>query len=142
MTYYMYLNITHRLSVTIPKSLDIISILETNKDSMDIWLTNIKVQGHMGQGQRSHRSRSNKDPKQRQVGSQQRQIASLCLFCQKRAMNKLWTCGNGKSIALMSGPLVQFLGRDYNSQLLKQTVFGIPFPRVPYLTQTKCYLSE
>ncbi len=31
----------------------------------------------MGQGQRSHWSRSYKDPKQRQVGSHQRQVASF-----------------------------------------------------------------
>ncbi len=37
----------------------------------------VKFKGHMGQGQRSHRSRSNKDSKQRQVGSHQRQVASL-----------------------------------------------------------------
>ncbi len=33
---------------------------------------NIKVKGHVGQGQRS-----NKDPGERQVGSQQHQVASL-----------------------------------------------------------------
>ena len=37
----------------------------------------VKVKGHMGQGQRSHWPRSNKDSKQRQVGSHQRQVASL-----------------------------------------------------------------
>ncbi len=36
-----------------------------------------EVKGHKYQGQRSHGSRSNKDPKQRQVGSQQRQVASF-----------------------------------------------------------------
>ncbi len=33
--------------------------------------------GHVGQAQRSHWSRSNKDSKERQVGSQQRQVASF-----------------------------------------------------------------
>ncbi len=38
----------------------------------------LEVKGHMGQGQRSRGSRSNKGSKERQVGSQQRQVASLC----------------------------------------------------------------
>ena len=37
----------------------------------------IKVKGQVGQGQRSHWSKSNKEPKQRQVRSQQRQVASF-----------------------------------------------------------------
>ena len=38
-------------------------------------ICNLEVKGHKYQGQRSHGSMSNKDPKQRQVGS--RQAASL-----------------------------------------------------------------
>ena len=37
-----------------------------------------EVKCHMGQGQRSRGSRSNKGSKQRQVGPRQRQVASLC----------------------------------------------------------------
>ena len=37
----------------------------------------LEVKGHMGQGQMSRGSRSNKGSKQRQVGSWQRQVASL-----------------------------------------------------------------
>ena len=37
----------------------------------------LEVKGHTGQGQRSHRSRSNKGHKQRQVGSRQCQVASF-----------------------------------------------------------------
>ena len=37
----------------------------------------LEVKGHMGHSQRSYGSRSNKGSKQRQVGSQQRQVASL-----------------------------------------------------------------
>ncbi len=39
----------------------------------------MKIKGHMGKGQRSHWSRSNKDSKERQVGSQQRQVASFAI---------------------------------------------------------------
>ncbi len=49
----------------------------------------------MGEGQRSHWSRSNQDPKQRQVGSQQRQVASFLYFFiseeQRRDLNTLIT---------------------------------------------------
>ena len=37
----------------------------------------VKVKGDMGQGQRSHWPGSNEGPKERQVGSHQRQVASL-----------------------------------------------------------------
>ena len=37
----------------------------------------LEVKGHMGQGQRSHGSRSNRDSIQRYVSSQQRQVASF-----------------------------------------------------------------
>ncbi len=37
----------------------------------------LEVKGHMGQGQRSCGSRSNKDSKQSQVGSRQHQVASF-----------------------------------------------------------------
>ncbi len=37
----------------------------------------VKVKGYIGQGQRSHWPKSNKTSKQRQVGSHQRQVASL-----------------------------------------------------------------
>ena len=50
---------------------------------VDLEVKGHKCQGqrHMGQGQRSHWSRLNKDSKQRQVGSQQRQVASFILSC-------------------------------------------------------------
>ncbi len=41
----------------------------------DLEVKGHKYQGHMGQGQKSYWSRSNKDPKDRQLGSQQRQVA-------------------------------------------------------------------
>ncbi len=37
----------------------------------------LDVRGHIGQGQRSHGSRSNKVSKKRQVGSRQRQVAAF-----------------------------------------------------------------
>ncbi len=40
----------------------------------------LEVKGHMGQGQRSCGSRSNKSTKQRQVGSRQRQVATFFIF--------------------------------------------------------------
>ncbi len=40
-------------------------------------MCDLEVKGHKYQGQTSHGSRSNKDTKQRQVGSQQRQVASF-----------------------------------------------------------------
>ncbi len=40
----------------------------------------LEVKGHMGQGQRSCGSRSNKGSQQRQVGSRQRQVASFFLL--------------------------------------------------------------
>ncbi len=40
--------------------------------ALEVKATNIKVKGHVGQGQRS-----NKDPRERQVGSQQRKVASF-----------------------------------------------------------------
>ncbi len=52
------------------------------------FIFDLEVKGHMGLGQRSHWSRSNKDPKQRQVGSQQRQVAFF-LTCN--------TCSSGKN---------------------------------------------
>ena len=46
-----------------------------------IFLTcDTKVKGHLGQGQRSHESRSNKGSKQRYMGSRQCQVASFS-FC-------------------------------------------------------------
>ena len=42
----------------------------------------VKVKGHMCQGQRSIWSKSNKDSKERQVGSQQGQAASFKVYCQ------------------------------------------------------------
>ena len=59
---------------------------------------NIKAKGHMGQGQRSHWSRSYKDPKQKQVGSQQCHVASFT-SCISRRCNFIgpvclvWVCG-------------------------------------------------
>ena len=53
-------------------------------------VTSVKVKGHVGQGQRLHWSRSDKDSKERQVGSQQRQVASFksrnwisCFLCNR-----------------------------------------------------------
>ena len=48
--------------------------LESNSLDQNLYLLN---KGHMGQSQRSHWSRSYKDAKQRQVGSQKHQVASL-----------------------------------------------------------------
>ncbi len=65
-----------RLCVTIPKAiLDPTGAPVTRGPPIDL-----EVKGHMGQGQRSCGSRSNKGPKQRQVGSRQCQVASLLNF--------------------------------------------------------------
>ena len=50
---------------------------------------NLEAKGHKYQGQRSHRSRSNKDSKQRQVGSQQRQVASFLSEMEKDCIELL-----------------------------------------------------
>ncbi len=60
------------------KSLDNKSIRKPNFCSLSLILRfDLKVKGHMGQGQRSHELRSNEGFKQIQVGSRQRQVASL-----------------------------------------------------------------
>ncbi len=57
----------------------------------------LEVKGHMGQGQRSRGSRSNKGSKERQVGSRQRQVASLIKHC-----------GLGQHHSEPVGPLLTF----------------------------------
>ena len=44
-----------------------------------IFYLGIKVEGHVGQGQRSHWPDSNEGPNERQVGSHQRQVASFLI---------------------------------------------------------------
>ena len=45
-----------------------------------IFCLGVKVKGHTGQGQRSHWPGSNEGPKEGQVGSHQRQVASLSIL--------------------------------------------------------------
>ncbi len=47
---------------------------------IQVKVTNIKVKDRTAQGQGSYRSRSNKDPKQRQVGSHQVKLLHLAVF--------------------------------------------------------------
>ena len=55
------------------------SVCQSVRLSVTRKVTNIKVKGNMGQGQRSHWSKSYKDAKQRQMGSQERQAVSFPL---------------------------------------------------------------
>ena len=67
-----------------------------------IFYLGVKVKGHTGEGQRSHCPGSNKGPKERQVGSHQRQVASLLFFslCYRYSLDEF---GTARRTAIVRG---------------------------------------